>query len=52
MLSNNSQLVDIQMVAGLVLSGETIISFFLVSLLNQIVKEGTEDEVFSVICHA
>jgi hypothetical protein len=49
MLSNSSQLVDIQMVAELVLSGETIISFLLVSLLNQIVKEGTEDEVFSVI---
>jgi len=49
MLSNNSQLVDIQMVAELVLSGETVISFLLVSLLNQIVKEGTEDEVFSVV---
>ncbi|XP_039772409.1 protein PUTATIVE RECOMBINATION INITIATION DEFECT 1-like [Panicum virgatum] len=49
MLSNSSQLVDIQMVAELVLSGETIISFLLVSLLNQIVKEGTEDEVFSVV---
>ncbi|XP_022684409.1 protein PRD1 isoform X2 [Setaria italica] len=49
MLSNSSQLVDIQMVAELVLSGETIVSFLLVSLLNQIVKEGTEDEVFSVI---
>ncbi|OEL16764.1 Protein PRD1 [Dichanthelium oligosanthes] len=49
MLSNSSQLVDIQMVAELVLSGETIISFLLVSLLNHIVKEGTEDEVFSVV---
>jgi len=49
MLSNSSQLVDIQMVAELVLSGETVISFLLVSLLNQIVKEGTEDEVFSVV---
>ncbi|CAN6227685.1 unnamed protein product [Urochloa humidicola] len=49
MLSNSSQLVDIQMVAELVLSGETIISLLLVSLLNQIVKEGTEDEVFSLV---
>ncbi|XP_062185638.1 protein PUTATIVE RECOMBINATION INITIATION DEFECT 1 isoform X2 [Phragmites australis] len=49
MLSNSSQLLDIQMVAELVLSGETSISLLLVSLLNQIVKEGTEDEVFSVV---
>lgn len=49
MLSTSSQLVDIEMVAELVLSGETIISFLLVSLLNQVVKEGTEDDVFSVI---
>ena len=49
MLSNSSLLVDIQMVAELVLSGETVISFLLVFLLNQIVKEGTEDEVFSVV---
>ncbi|KAL6650538.1 hypothetical protein ACP70R_009463 [Stipagrostis hirtigluma subsp. patula] len=49
MLSNSSQLVDIQMVAELVLSGETSISFLLVYLLNQIVKEGTEEEVFSVV---
>lgn len=48
-LANSSQLVDIQMVAELVLSGETTISVLLVSLLNQIVKEGTEDEVFSVV---
>ncbi|CAN6242135.1 unnamed protein product [Urochloa humidicola] len=49
MLSNSSQLVDIQMVAELVRSGETIISLLLVSLLNHLVKEGTEDEVFSVV---
>ncbi|KAF8780719.1 hypothetical protein HU200_001325 [Digitaria exilis] len=49
MLSNSSQLVDIEMVAELVLSGETIVSFLLVSLLNRVVKEGTEDEVFSVV---
>lgn len=49
MLSNNSQLVDIQMVAELVFLGETNISSLLVSLLSQIVKEGTEDEVFSVV---
>ncbi|KAJ1270438.1 hypothetical protein BS78_06G052300 [Paspalum vaginatum] len=49
MLSNSSQLVDIQMVAELLLSGETIISFLLMSLLNQIIKEGTEGEVFSVV---
>ncbi|WVZ84969.1 hypothetical protein U9M48_031934 [Paspalum notatum var. saurae] len=49
MLSNSSQLVDIQMVAELLLSGETIISFMLMSLLNQTIKEGTESEVFSVV---
>ncbi|KAG2481603.1 protein PUTATIVE RECOMBINATION INITIATION DEFECT 1-like isoform X2 [Panicum virgatum] len=49
MLSNSSLLVDIQMVAELVLSGETVISFLLVFLLNQIVKEGTEEEVLSVL---
>lgn len=49
MLSNSSQLVDIQMIAELVLSGETTISSLLVSLLDQMVKEGTEDEVFSVV---
>lgn len=49
MLSNSSQLVDIQMISELVLSGETTISSLLVSLLDQMVKEGTEDEVFSVV---
>ncbi|KAL6878258.1 hypothetical protein ACP4OV_012428 [Aristida adscensionis] len=48
-LSNSNQLVDIQMVAELVLCGETSISLLLVCLLNQVVKEGTEEEVFSVI---
>ncbi|GJN37183.1 hypothetical protein PR202_gb26110 [Eleusine coracana subsp. coracana] len=49
MLSNSSHLVDIQMVAELVLSGETSITFLLLSLLNQIVNEGTEDEAISVV---
>ncbi|PNT65532.1 hypothetical protein BRADI_4g44050v3 [Brachypodium distachyon] len=49
MLSNSSQLVDIQMIAELVLVGETSISYLLVSLLNQVVNEGTEDDVFSVV---
>jgi len=49
MLSNSSQLVDIQMISELVLSGETTISSLLVSLLDQMIKEGTEDEVFSVV---
>uniref|UniRef100_A0A0A9DU50 Uncharacterized protein n=1 Tax=Arundo donax TaxID=35708 RepID=A0A0A9DU50_ARUDO len=49
MLSDSSQVLDIQMIAEMVLSGETSISFLLVSLVNQIVKEGTEDEVFSVV---
>ncbi|TVU13764.1 hypothetical protein EJB05_37190, partial [Eragrostis curvula] len=48
-VSTRSQLVDTQMVADLVLSGETNITFLLVSLLNQILKEGTEDEVISVV---
>ena len=49
MLSNSSQSVDIQMISELVLSGETTISSLLVSLLDQMVKEGTENEVFSVV---
>ncbi|KAE8769016.1 protein PRD1 [Hordeum vulgare] len=48
-LSNSSQLVDIKMVAELVFSGETRLSSLLVSLLNQIINHGTEDEVFSVV---
>ncbi|VAH31500.1 unnamed protein product [Triticum turgidum subsp. durum] len=48
-LLNSSQLVDIKMVAELVFSGETSLSSLLVSLLNQIIKDGTEDEVFSVV---
>lgn len=51
MLSNSSHIsgVNIQMVAELVLSGETNITFLLVSLLNQIVKEGTEGEIISLV---
>uniref|UniRef100_A0A804UJU4 Protein PRD1 n=1 Tax=Zea mays TaxID=4577 RepID=A0A804UJU4_MAIZE len=49
MLSNSSQLVDMQMIAELALSGETTISSLLVSLLDQMLKEGTEDELFSVV---
>jgi hypothetical protein len=49
MLSNSSQLVDIQLIAELVLSAETSITILLVSILNQIINEGTEDEVVSVV---
>jgi hypothetical protein len=51
MLSNNSQLLYIQLIAELVLSvsAETSITFLLVSILNQIINEGTEDEVISVV---
>jgi hypothetical protein len=49
MLSNSSQLMDIQLIAELVLSAETSITFLLVSILNQIINEGTEDEVVSVV---
>uniref|UniRef100_A0ACD5UZA2 Uncharacterized protein n=1 Tax=Avena sativa TaxID=4498 RepID=A0ACD5UZA2_AVESA len=48
-LPNSSHVVDIQMVAELVFSGETSLSSLLVSLLDQIIKDGTEDEVFSVV---
>ena len=48
-LPNSSHLVDIQMVAELVFSGETSLSSLLVSLLDQIIKDGREDEVFSVL---
>uniref|UniRef100_A0A0D9W3L0 Exportin-1/Importin-beta-like domain-containing protein n=3 Tax=Leersia perrieri TaxID=77586 RepID=A0A0D9W3L0_9ORYZ len=47
-LSGSSQFVDIQMIAELVYSGENCISSLLVSLLNQMVKEGAEDEILSV----
>lgn len=47
--SSSNQLVDIQMVAELVLSGETSITFLLVSLLNQIMNEGAENELVSVV---
>ncbi|KAM0916074.1 hypothetical protein ACQ4PT_010423 [Festuca glaucescens] len=48
-LPNSSHSVDIQMVAELVFSGETSLSSLLVYLLDQIIKDGTEDEVFSVV---
>ncbi|XP_040378869.1 protein PUTATIVE RECOMBINATION INITIATION DEFECT 1 [Oryza brachyantha] len=47
-LSSSGQLVDIQMIAELVYSGETCISSLLVSLLSQMIKEDAEDEVLSV----
>uniref|UniRef100_A0A0E0DCQ7 Protein PRD1 n=1 Tax=Oryza meridionalis TaxID=40149 RepID=A0A0E0DCQ7_9ORYZ len=48
-LSSSTQLVDIQMIAELVYSGETCISSLLVSLLSQMIKESAEDEVLSVV---
>ncbi|KAL5214381.1 hypothetical protein ABZP36_003533 [Zizania latifolia] len=47
-LSSSRQLMDIQMIVDLVFSGETCISSLLVYLLNDMVKEGAEDEVLSV----
>nr|XP_015633381.1 protein PRD1 isoform X3 [Oryza sativa Japonica Group] len=49
MLSSSTQLVDIQLIAELVYSGETCISSLLVSLLSQMIKESAEDEVLSVV---
>uniref|UniRef100_A0A0E0KP91 Protein PRD1 n=1 Tax=Oryza punctata TaxID=4537 RepID=A0A0E0KP91_ORYPU len=49
MLSSSIQSLDIQMIAELVYSGETFISSLLVSLLSQMIKEGAEDDVLSVV---